>query len=124
MATDSAKDRPAPPPARVHVPWEKRPPRGVLWASGEMLTYHARRGHYSNSLGEIPPAPARIDEFRQVIRDYLDRRSHHTSNFGYWQGRNVACPYRCPLNSKSCPVDVLVEELNKPRVSRMKSPGP
>ena len=34
---------------------------------------------------------------------------------GDYLGRNVACPYRCALDSKTCAVDVLVEEINKPR---------
>lgn len=116
---------PAGPPARVHVPWQKRPPRGVLWAAGEVLGFHAVRPHYNyRHMLDIPAAPARMDEFRQVIRDNLDGRAHHTSNFRYWRGRNVACPYRCALDSKSCPVDVLVEELNRPRTSPPRAPAP
>lgn len=118
--------KPAGPPARVHVPWEKRPPRGVLWASGEVLGYHAVRPHYNyRYMLDIPAEPARLDEFRQVIQDYvMGKPAWPRTWWDYYRGRSLACPYRCSLDIKSCPVDVLVEELNRPRASRMKPPAP
>ena len=108
------KSQPA--PHRVDVPFGKRPPKGVLWAGGELLLYHAQRRRYSHLLGcEIGPEPARMEEFREVVRRYASGRGM-TGGWDYYRGRNVACPYRCPLDSKTCPVDVLVEEINKPRV--------
>ncbi|EWS66495.1 hypothetical protein Y695_00186 [Hydrogenophaga sp. T4] len=56
-----------------------------------------------------------MEEFREVVRSYV-RGSGQTGGWGYYRGRNVACPYRCPLDSKNCLVDVLIEEINKPRV--------
>lgn len=103
-------------PHRVDVPYGKRPPKGVLWADGELLLYHAQRRHYSRLLGcEVGPEPARMEEFRELVRRYVSG-SHMTGGWDYYRGRNVACPYRCPLDSKTCPVDVLIEEINKPRV--------
>jgi hypothetical protein len=106
----------AKPPHRVDVPFGKRPPKGVLWAGGELLLYHAQRRHYSRLLGcEVGPEPARLEEFRELVRGYVSGRGDMTGGWDYYRGRNVACPYRCALDSKTCPVDVLVEEINKPR---------
>lgn len=105
-------------PARVFVPYGKKPPRGVLWAKCEALLYHATRAHYSRMLGrDMPAEPARIDEFRQVIRDYVQGKCM-TGGWDYYKGRRLACPYRCAIDSTSCPVDVLVEEINKPKPAR------
>ena len=107
----------AKPPHRVDVPFGKRPPKGVLWAGGELLLYHAQRRHYSRLLGcEVGPEPARLEEFRELVRGYVSGRGDMTGGWDYYRGRNVACPYRCALDSKTCPVDVLVEEINKPRM--------
>lgn len=106
------------PPARVFVPHGKKPPRGVLWADGEALLYHAARARYSRALGcDVPAEPARLGEFRQVIRDYVQGRCL-AGGWDYYKGRRIACPYRCSLDSATCPVDVLVEEINKPRPVR------
>lgn len=105
-------------PARVFVPHGKKPPRGVLWANCEALLYHATRGHYSRMLGQdVPAEPARLDEFRQVIRNYVQGKCL-TGGWVYYKGRRLACPYRCAIDSTTCPVDVLVEEINKPRPAR------
>lgn len=107
--------KPKLPPHRVDVPFGKRPPKGVLWAGGVLLLYHAQRRYFSRLLDrEIGPEPARMEEFREEVRSYSGMK------WDYYRGRNVACPYRCPLDSKNCPVDVLIEEINKPRV-RMRS---
>ena len=104
----------AKPPHRVDVPFGKRPPKGVLWAGGELLLYHAQRRHYSRLLGcEVGPEPARLEEFRELVRGYVSGRGDMTGGWDYYRGRNVACPYRCALDSKTCPVDVLVEEINR-----------
>lgn len=100
-------------PQRVFVDFGKRPPRGVLWGEAA-VGFHATRRHYSRFLGaEVGPEPARLDELREIIRTYLTGR-HTGDNWGYYRGRNLACPYRCPLDSPNCPVDVLVEEINRP----------
>ena len=102
----------AKPPHQVDVPFGKRPPKGVLWAGGELLLYHAQRRHYSRLLGcEVGPEPARLEEFRELVRGYVSGRGDMTGGWDYYRGRNVACPYRCALDSKTCPVDVLVEEI-------------
>ena len=65
----------AKPPHRVDVPFGKRPPKGVLWAGGELLLYHAQRRHYSRLLGcEVGPEPARLEEFRELVRGYVSGR--------------------------------------------------
>lgn len=105
--------RKRPTPHRVDVPFDKRPPRGVLWAQSAVC-YHAARPHYNRSLGmDIPAAPAALDELRASIRAELSG-CHTGHNWLYYRGRNLACPYRCALDSNCCPVDVLIEEVNKP----------
>ena len=100
-------------PSRVDVPWEKRPPRGVLWASGPKLDFHAYPERYVRSMGRVmPPLPARLDEFRALLEAELGR-SGQTQNWKYYACRRLACPFRCPLDSTSCPVDVLIEVLAK-----------
>lgn len=101
-------------PARVFVPYGSKPPRGVLWVDSVALLYHATRAHYSRTLGrDMPAESARLDEFRQVIRDYVQGKCL-AGGWGYYKGRRLACPYRCSIDSTTCPVDVLIEEINKP----------
>ncbi len=98
-------------PCRVHVPWEKRPPRGVLWASGAVLDFHAYPERYVRSMGRVmPPRPARLEEFRDLVLGELGR-SQQTNNWRYYACRRLACPFRCALDSATCPVDVLIEVL-------------
>ena len=100
-------------PRRVFVSFGKRPPRGVMWASG-VTDYHARGKRFSRMLGaELDAKPARLDELREQLRAYLGGR-RADEDWGYYRGRRLACPYRCHLAGKLCPVDVLVEEINKP----------
>ncbi len=102
--------------SRVFVPFGCKPPRGVLWVDGVALVYHARAAGYSRTLGvDMPAEPARMDEFRQIIRDYVAGKRVTGGWWGYYKGRRLACPYRCALDSTECPVDVLIEEINKPR---------
>lgn len=108
--------RPPEPPKRVFVPYGSKPPRGVLWVSDSALLYHAQRAYESRSLGPVAAQPARMEEFRERIQAYV--RGRHDDWWDYYRGRNLACPYRCPLGSATCPVDVLVNELNKPRPPR------
>lgn len=105
-------------PARGFVPHGKKPPRSVLWGNCEALLYHATRAHYSRMLGrDMPAEPDRLDEFRQVIRDYVQGKCL-TGGWDYYKGRRLACPYRCAIDRTTCPVDVLVDEINKPRPAR------
>jgi hypothetical protein len=100
-------------PCRVDVPWGKRPPRGVLWASGPLLDFHAYPERYVRSMGRVmPPRPARLDEFRALVLGELGRLGQ-TQNWSYYACRRLACPFRCALDSTSCPVDVLIELLSK-----------
>lgn len=100
-------------PHRVDVAFGERLPRGVIWGSAA-VGFHAVRPHYSRSLGvEVSAAPAALEELRASIRSELDgTRTDH--NWLYYRGRVLACPFRCTLDSATCPVDVLVEEVNKP----------
>ena len=101
-------------PRRVHVPPDKKPPRGVLWVDGVALDYHAHRAHYSRMLSrDVGAEPARLDEFRELVRRELGTAGG--TWWGYYRGRQLACPYRCALDSTTCPVDVIVEEVNRPR---------
>jgi hypothetical protein len=111
-------------PSRVFVPFQKRPPRGVIWAGAAVLVYHAKKRHYSRMLGsDVPAEPARLEELRQVIRDYVAGRAH-TGGWDYYRGRHVACPYRCTADSSNCPVDVLVQEINRPRLLGARAHSP
>lgn len=106
--------RPTSIPARVFVPFGKKPPRGVLWANCEALLYHAKPAHFSRALGcDVPAEPARMAEFRQLVRDYVQGKCL-TGGWSYDKGRRLACPYRCAIDSLTCPVDALIEEINKP----------
>lgn len=101
-----------PAPKRVFVPRGKKPPRGVLWASGEVLRFHARAARLVRSgIGEFqePAADADLAGAREVLQ--RDR----SAALWYFKGRNLACPYRCPLDSNTCPVDVLLEVANRER---------
>ena len=61
-------------PRRVFVSFGKRPPRGVIWASG-VTDYHARGKRFSRMLGaELDAKPARRDELREQLRAYLGGR--------------------------------------------------
>ncbi|MFT3819853.1 MAG: hypothetical protein QM750_19945 [Rubrivivax sp.] len=100
-------------PRRVHVPFGKRPPKGVIWAAAA-VPYHAARPHFNRSLGvACEQEPAKLDEIRQAVRDYVSRRNL-SGEWWYYRGRTLACPFRCALDSKCCPVDVLIEEINRP----------
>ncbi|MBX3634036.1 MAG: hypothetical protein KF683_01335 [Rubrivivax sp.] len=101
-----------PAPKRVFVPRGKKPPRGVLWASGEVLRFHARPARLVRSgLGEFQEPAANAD--LAGARELLQR--DRFAALWYFKGRNLACPYRCPLDSKTCPVDVLLELANRER---------
>jgi hypothetical protein len=105
------------PPKRVFVSAGQRAPRGVLWATGA-ARFHAQRGGHRRGdiLGAGPvddPRPAQLDELRQAIRAYLGGRCAGT-DWSYYRGRRLACPYRCALGSLDCPVDVLLVEINRP----------
>lgn len=95
-------------PKRVHVPRGKRPPKGVLWASG-VVTYHAHTAGPMSMFAGMR-TPARLEQLRD---DISDRKQRILLGLDYYKGRDLACPYRCPLDSKECPVDVLIEMINK-----------
>lgn len=106
------------PPERVFGPAGQRPPRGVPWATGA-ARFHAQRGGHQRGdtiLGAGPvndPRPAQLDELRQAIHAYLG--GHYAgTDWSYYRGRRLACPYRCALGSRDCPVDVLLVEINRP----------
>lgn len=99
-------------------------PRRVLWFDGLALDYHVHRAHFSRMLGrDVEAEPARLDEFRAQVRQELGMTGG--TWWGYYRGRQLACPYRRALDSTTCPVDVLIEEVNSPRrpASGLARPG-
>lgn len=104
-------------PERVFVSAGRRPPRGVLWATGAARFHAQRGGHWRGDIMGARPVddhrPAQLDELRQAIRAYLGGRYAGT-DWSYYRGRRLTCPYRCALGSPDCPVDVLLVEINRP----------
>jgi hypothetical protein len=87
--------------------------------------YHKSRTTLHAQVAHAQPdevIPARLDDLRLDLDDYLARRFQRVpayENFEYYRGRDLACPYRCPLDCADYPVDVLIEAINRPRVAKV-----
>jgi len=95
-----------------------RPTRGQRGLpDSDVLGYRARRTSLWSIVRHGVPdecAPARLGEPLQDIADYRAHRGPAARmNFNYYRGRDVSGRYRCGLVCKECPVDVLIEEINK-----------